>query len=393
MHEQHALSHATWSDHVPLVHAQSYKVWVPSFPPVSSSGPKRRFRPAGALRQRILAGGNPRSRSTSHTSDLSRTANQVAAVTPAHVTVLPDSPRRSLSAMDRNTGGAAIHFGHKTTIKPTPLPHTTPHSPLRPQEGVASTHERLKLRPRARSADVASTRQQIRPPRSHVSDLMQVDVRSDPSPEACTDSPPKQSGIRVTPGEARVRPEPSQVMSLDAWMKHRQGRRHVTEAHGDQEQHVAPSDRALEAGDSPLMESDIPSIPAPVLDDVTQEQEYMSDPEPRYRCPPNVKGQIIITGDLMGLKELVTPLREASSQDIVILSPAQFVAVGTGTPAAGDWDRCCRQYEGLYLIDGSPLRPDDLLRAGMPFASVVVVLSSASGGSQFGMNDLDPALL
>lgn len=51
IHEQHALEHATAHPGDGLQTTTSrHRVWVPSFPPVSSSGPKRRFRPAGLLR-------------------------------------------------------------------------------------------------------------------------------------------------------------------------------------------------------------------------------------------------------------------------------------------------------------------------------------------------------
>lgn len=178
------------------------------------------------------------------------------------------------------------------------------------------------------------------------------------------------------------------VVSLDDWMEQHHSQREL----GYLSQHHTDGTSSQPHGEV-LTSGGLSQGVVEDEDDEDDESEYMSDPEPRYRCPAGVKGQIIITGDLMGLMELVTPLRQASQQDIVVLSPAQFVAVGTGTPAAGDWDRTCRRYKGLYLIDGSPLRPDDLLRAGLPFASVVVVLSSASGASPFGFNDLDPALL
>ncbi len=93
-------------------------------------------------------------------------------------------------------------------------------------------------------------------------------------------------------------------------------------------------------------------------------------------APARLKGHIIIGGDLSGLPDLIRPLRRATSQVVVVLAPRASLRRESSSPEARVWRMVKRVYSGLVHVDGSPLRPKDLLRAGVQRAGCVLILSS-----------------
>ena len=98
------------------------------------------------------------------------------------------------------------------------------------------------------------------------------------------------------------------------------------------------------------------------------------------QAPRRLSGHVIVGGDLTGLPDLVKPLRRATStQVIVVLAPRAMLSARSTAPEARIWRSVCRRFSGLIHVDGSPLRPRDLMRAGVQRAGCVLILSSEAG--------------
>jgi hypothetical protein len=94
--------------------------------------------------------------------------------------------------------------------------------------------------------------------------------------------------------------------------------------------------------------------------------------------PSRLKGHIIVAGDLAGIVDFVHPLRRATSQVIVVLAPRGSLSSSSDSLVATQWKLAKEKYGNLIHVDGSPLRPKDLVRAGVQRAGCVLVLSSDS---------------
>lgn len=137
--------------------------------------------------------------------------------------------------------------------------------------------------------------------------------------------------------------------------------------------------------------SDVPPLRPlePATPDRVLRQRWLVHSESRTisQVPSQLAGHIIVGGTLTSLLDLVRPLRRVTSQVVVVLAPRNILAPQVETAESRQFQRIRRLFKGILHVDGSPLRPRDLVRAGIQRAGCVLILSSDGGLDSEGSSD------